>query len=115
MKRRDIVRMAGAPIALAACEGIFSATPRKDGSSNTPVSHELSGPQFRLTLRPDQNLHCRLVHVPSGTVLADGPYFYSFGSPRFSSVRKERDAILLEGETATGAKVEQRFALDAEH
>lgn len=66
--------------------------------------------QFELTLTADSGLRCHLVHVPSGSVLADGEYSYSFGPPVFSTVRHEDETVLLSGATDTGIAVEQRFA-----
>ena len=41
---------------------------------------------FRLVLSPREGLrHTQLIHLPSGLLLADGDYSYSFGKPEFSA------------------------------
>src|SRR5262245_56483101 len=65
---------------------------------------------WRLSLDWSLGLHCRLEHFPSGTVLADGAYSYSFGEPVFHEVRREGDALILSGRTPSSILIEHRFS-----
>jgi len=63
---------------------------------------------FRLTLLPQRGLQkTRLVHVPSGLLLAEGDYSYSFGQPDFFASRLAEGAdgtteVLLRGKSLDG-------------
>ena len=56
---------------------------------------------------------CRLEHLPSGTVLADGAYSYSIGDADFGKASVEAGTVVLSGLTTTGIRVEHRFELAA--
>lgn len=62
---------------------------------------KLINQQFQLTLTPEDGLQCHLLHVPSGTVLANGSYSYLFGKPAFTDVTCTAGAVVLNGETGT--------------
>ena len=72
---------------------------------------EVGNPTFHLTLSPSQGLKkTRLMHAPSGLLLADGDYSYSFGQPEFqeSSISEDKDGsrvVSLRG-SALGSQLE---------
>jgi hypothetical protein len=74
-----------------------------------------AGPQsnaaFTLTLDAGAGLRVKLTHGASGLVLADGPYHYSFGEPKFVAPTVTQDGVTLEGSTATGIRVKQEYRL----
>ena len=62
-----------------------AAIPANWGSRSATKPLVLRNAHFELSILPGTGLHCRLVHRPSGQVLADGQYSYSFGAPVFKS------------------------------
>ncbi len=74
----------------------------------------LASHQLRLTLTIGNGLHCRLEHMPSGVILADGPYCYSFGNPLFTEVHPETGTVVLGGCTDTGIEVAHVFRAHAD-
>src|SRR5262245_2469298 len=88
VKRRELIQMAGAPLILGA-PALADAASSLRKKSPPPVSkkrHQLIGAELQLTLDIGDTFECHLVHRPSSVVLADGPYSYSFGAPRFTAV-----------------------------
>jgi len=55
---------------------------------------------------------CRLEHKPSGVLLADGAYSYSFARTLFSDAQRDGATISLTGQSDNGILVEQRFTAD---
>ena len=80
-------------------------------SSSGSSASTLKNQQFELSLHPGKELICRLIHVPSGTVLADGPYSYTFGTPAFKVTAHDASSLTLKGKTASGLEVEHQFRL----
>jgi len=91
--------------ALASC-------PPSRGSARAPgqdwVDGDVENSSFRLTLLPQNGLEkTRLRHVPSGLLLADGDYSYSFPRPEFSVSRSTEGSdratqVLLQGTALDG-------------
>ncbi len=108
MTRRDLVGPAGGPIAATL------AAPASPAGAAGPLTSaiELANRQFRLRLTPGDGLQCHLLHVPSGSVLADGAYGYSFGNPTFDELRNDAGSAVLRGKTETGLVVEHRFTVN---
>lgn len=108
MKRRDLVRLAAAPLAVAGLPASLAAA-----ASSAAVSSiaELATPELRLKIRAGHGVECHLVHLPSGLELANGAYSYSFGDPLFQEARADRATIILRGSTESGIAVEHRFSV----
>jgi hypothetical protein len=54
-----------------------------------------------------------LLHRPTGTVLAEGAYSYSCGTPVFSQVQKDGSSLLVQGSIReTGMLMQHRFTVD---
>ena len=108
MSRRKFFAGAGAITTLAA----LPARSAGEGAQGLEwPAGNIENPSFRLSLSPRDGLkNTRLLHVPSGLILADADYSYSFGSPTFreSRMTKSNDgsvSILLEG-SAWGGNLE---------
>ena len=74
-----------------------------------PGPMKLANEQFELVLTPGKGLDCTLTHLPSGSVLAKGPYFYSMGAPLFDKDSTDHGAITLVGATGSGLEVSHTF------
>src|SRR2546425_4238843 len=88
MTRRIFFRRTGAVSALLTC-----ARPgRADETKGLEwKGGELGNASFRLSLSPADGLkNTRLTHAPSGLLLADGDYSYSFGRPTFRESRSSQ-------------------------
>ena len=81
MNRRDMMKLAATQTAMVALPAVVVAPSARAESKSAPST--LKNAQFELSLTPGTGLQCKLVHLPTGTVLADGFYSYSFGTPRF--------------------------------
>jgi hypothetical protein len=85
--------------------------------ASTPAVTAAAGPgafsntAFSLSLEAGEGLRAQLRHTPTGLVLADGEYSYSFGSPRFTVRRATAGKLTLEGATPTGIRVVQEYRL----
>ncbi len=117
MNRRDLVKLAAVqtaamalPAAMMAAEGKTSRGAEAKAGSGSATT--LKNAQLELTLSAASGLQCKLVHVPSGRVLADGAYSYSFGTPTFSGVKRDGASVVLEGKTEAGLGVKHRFTVD---
>jgi hypothetical protein len=106
MNRRELVT---AMVSVPLTGGMVA---RAAGTTASGETVTLSNAQFALSLTPGTGLQCRLVHRPTNTVLADGSYSYSFGSPVFTKVQKEGNSVVLDGRTETGMAVRHRFTVD---
>src|SRR5690242_1738707 len=108
MNRRDLVRVAACPIAVAATPALTANTARAAGAGATSAPDhpqstvKLSNRQFELTLAPGVGLRCRLVHLPTGTLLADGFYSYSTGPATFTHAEKDGTTVVLRGDFGGG-------------
>jgi len=98
--------MAAIPASLSS---LATASDAAQARALTPSVVKLGNRQFELTLTLGGGLKCHLAHLPSGTVLAEGEYSYSFGTPPLAVVHKDDSSVVLLGHTNTGLTVEQRF------
>jgi hypothetical protein len=112
MNRRDMVKLAALQAAVVAFPETRRASAQGNGRNAASPSVILRNAYFELTLTPADELQCKLVHLPTGAVIADGAYSYSFGSPRYSPARKDDSSIVLEGGLDTGPQVRHRFSID---
>ncbi len=76
-----------------------------------PSAVTLRNSHFELECSLSNGLRCRLVHLETGTILADSAYSYSFGSPVFSDVQQDSSSLVFQGATETGLAVRHRFAI----
>ena len=86
LNRKDFLRfvtMAGASQVVGLGQQA-QATPKLQPGKSEKIS--LSNDHFRLSLTAGDGLKCQLLHIPSGTTLADEMYSYSFGLPSFSAI-----------------------------
>ncbi len=95
-------------ITLPTVSDVQSAAAESKAPSAAPA---LRTSQFELSLTPGIGLGCRLVHSPTGTVLADGPYSYSFGVPVFTETHDER-SVVMHGTTDAGLGIRHQFTID---
>ncbi len=117
MSRRKFFAGAGAITTLAA----LPARSAGEGAQGLEwPAGNIENPSFHLSLSPRDGLkNTRLLHVPSGLILADADYSYSFGSPTFreSRMTKSNDgsvSILLEGSAWGGnLEIHHEFRLPA--
>lgn len=108
MKRRDLVKFAAAPLAVAGLPASLATAVSSDAPSS---SAELVTGELRLTIRAGRGIECHLVHLPSGLVLAGGAYSYSFGNPLFREIHADHSVIILKGRTESGIEIEHRFGV----
>ena len=111
MKRRDVVKLAAAPFAVAGLPVSF-ATAAGSGTGSSAAT--LSGRELQLSIRAGRGLECHLAHVPSGLVLATGAYSYSFGNPLFREIHRGPEIIVLKGRTESGIGIEHRFSVTSD-
>jgi hypothetical protein len=109
MNRRDMMKLAATQTAMVALHAVTVA-PSARAESKTSAATQKNA-QFELTLSPGTGLQCKLVHVPSGKVLADG-YSYSFGLPALTAEKVEGSSIVLHAKTDTGLAFKHRFTVD---
>ena len=108
MKRRDLVKLAAAPLAVAGLPVILTAAANTATGSSAA---KLATRELQLSLTAGHGLQCRLVHLPSGLVLAAGAYSYSFGNPLFREIHSDPQTIVLTGRTESGIGIEHRFGV----
>ncbi len=70
MNRRDMMKLAATQTAMVALPAVIVAPSARAESKR--ASSTLKNAQFELTVTPGTALQCKLVHVPTGKVLADG-------------------------------------------
>lgn len=114
MNRRDLMRLAAAQAAIGAFTAAAVASPATAEAKEATASLALQNAQFGLSLTPGSGLGCKLVHLPTGAVLADGFYSYSFGPPTFFKVENDGRSALLRGSTESGMEIRHRFTVDPE-
>ncbi len=107
MTRRQITRRAFLGLSTSTAAAVLLPDRLRGDAPKGPVT--LHNEPFALTLNPGQGLDCTLTHSPSGTVLAQGPYFYSVGAPAFDKVTNDNGAITLVGTTESGIEVSHTF------
>jgi hypothetical protein len=107
MTRKEFLRLAAGPAALMSVPEISA---RADIATN---AIQLENKAFRLTLTPGTGLKTKLVHVPTGIVLADGAYSYSCGNPGFSDgwtgPRDNLIGVTLNGNFENGLQLAHSF------
>jgi hypothetical protein len=106
MNRRELMKLALTQSALAA---IAAPGANAKDQSSTLV---LRNPHFELALVPSNGLWCRLVHLQTGAILADGNYSYSFSPPFFSELERDASSVVFQGKLETGLMIRQRFSVD---
>ena len=117
MNRRELVKLGAVQAAMVAVPvtgSVVAQAAAKSGSPSNAKTLTLSNTQFALTVTTGAGLECKLVHRPTGAVLADGSYFYSFGTPVFSQVQQAGSSLVLQGSIpGTGMTIQHRFKADA--
>lgn len=111
MRRRELLKLLLTQPVLADWPGILG---RPSGRLRSePSGAVLRSSHFELAFGFSGGLQCRLTHLETGSILADGSYFYSFGCPVFANVEKDSSSVVLEGKTETGLVVRHRFSIDS--
>ena len=111
MKRRDLVKLAAAPLAVARLP--MSLATAADSAAPGSAA-KIAGRELQLSLEAGRGLECHLVHQPSGLVLATGAYSYSFGDPLFREIHRDAESVVLKGRTQSGIGVEHRFSITSD-
>lgn len=111
MNRRDLIKLAATQTAVVTMPGVMVAPSARAESRGAHAKLTLRNSQFELSLTPGAELGCRLVHLPTGAILADS-YSYSLGTPAFSAVKNDGPSIVFQGETESGVGVTHRFTVD---
>ena len=115
MKRRDLVKLAAAPIAVGLPLNLSPVARACDQAVAVTRTAGMATRDFRLSLQGrDRRLLCRLEHLSSGLLLTDEAYSYSFGTPSFDSIREEPGSMTLKGQTDTGIGIEHHFTAGGE-
>lgn len=112
MNRRDLMKIAATQAAMVALPAVMVAPSASAEASSAHSTVTLENAQFELSLTPGTGLQCKLVHRPTGTLLADGFYSYSFGTPIFSEVKKSGASVVLHGSIETGMEIQHCFKVD---
>jgi hypothetical protein len=88
----------------------------KGASERSPVI--IGNTQWQLSLKPGSGLKAEVVHKPSGIVLAEGDYSYSFGTPSFGEADINQGGktkvARLTGEIPGGIELQHEFRVPAE-
>ena len=95
MNRRDLIKLAASQTAMAALPAAVIAPSASAEAENSPAAVTLKNAQFELSLTPSTGLQSKLVHLPTGTLLADGYYSYSFATPVFSEAKQDASSVVL--------------------
>jgi hypothetical protein len=112
--RRKFLEQVGGCSSLA----VLKLASPSDGGAGLPWSGgEIDNQVFRLSLSPEKSLkRTRLLHVPTGMLLADADYSYSFGVPQFRESARASDPdgaslISLRGDLPGGLEILHEFRL----
>jgi hypothetical protein len=111
MNRRDLIKYAATQTAVMSCSiapVAHSVLAETAGSQ----SAKLESSQFELAVSCSPGFQCRLVHRPTGLVIADGSYSYSIEGLSFTSLQNQAHSVEAHGTTSTGLEVRHRFTLD---
>lgn len=108
MNRRDLMKLVAAQTALVALPAAALAE-----AKSTHPAVTLRNSQFELSLTAGMGLRCKLVHRPTGTVLANGCYSYSFGVPTLAQPQEDGSIVTLQGKMENGMGVRHRFTVNA--
>ena len=88
----------------------------KGASKRSPVT--IANTHWQVGLKPGPGLKAEVVHKPSGIVLAEGDYSYSFGTPSFTEAVINQDGktkiVRLRGEIAGGIELHHEFRVPAD-
>jgi hypothetical protein len=110
MNRRELMKLALTQSALAGWP-LTIASPGHT-ARDMPSAVTLRNSHFEFECSFSKELRCRLVHLGTATLLADGAYSYSFGTPVFSDVRQDSSSLVFQGATETGLAVRHLFSID---
>ena len=110
MNRRDLIKFGAAQTAVMTCT-IAPAARAGLAQTGGSQSGKVENSQFELSVSCGPELHCRLVHRPTGLVLADGPYSYSIEGLSFADLQKGEHSVEVRGTTPAGLEVRHRFTL----
>ena len=108
-RRQFIQSVTFGTVALATGSRAFAT-----GDASTPHDVSLANDQFELLASYGDGMRCRLTHKPTGLVLADAPYSYSFANPVFTAASVGTNSLTLSGKNADGLGVTHRFTLRPE-
>jgi len=101
----------GSPMTFGNTPGQLSLNP-----GSKPVT--IANTQWQLSLKPSSGLQAEVIHTPSGLVLAEGSYSYSFGTPSFGEAAIDQSGKIttarLRGEIPGGIKLQHEFTIPAE-
>jgi hypothetical protein len=126
MTRKEFLKIAAGPTALVAmptAAAITATSANADGPdasapAQIPHTFKLEKGSLRFSLTMGNGLQAKLVHTPTNTVLADGPYSYSLGPLKFAGMRLDdnsappnSDTFTVVGTTDTGISIQHTFAL----
>lgn len=112
MNRRELIKFAASQTAMAALPSAVIAPSAIAEARKPPAVITLKNAQFELSLAPGAGLQSNLVHLPTGTSLAEGDYSYSFATPVFSDVKQGANSVVLLGATETGIAIQHQFTVD---
>jgi hypothetical protein len=88
----------------------------KGASKRSPVT--IGNTHWQLALKPGSGLKAEVVHKPSGIVLAEGDYSYSFGNPSFTEAAINQDGktkiVSLRGEIPGAIELHHEFRVPAD-
>jgi hypothetical protein len=107
MTRKEFLKLAAGPAAL-------TALPLSRTLADSPAQTiQLGNSAFQLTLAPGTGLKTRLVHLPTGMVLADGAYSYGCGNPVFgdgwAGSGSNLSGVTLNGDFGNGIAIAHSF------
>ena len=121
MTRKNFLKAAAAFSASALSLDVGIAQPRYESldqgaSERRPVT--IGNTHWQLSLKAGSGLQAEVLHKPSGIVLADGDYSYSFGTPSFTEAGTDQDGktrtARLKGEIPGGLELQHDFRVPAE-
>jgi hypothetical protein len=114
MNRKEFIRCVtlGGTAQLLDCD--LSGREVSKGNRSKSETVVLYSDHFQLTVSLADGLYCHLVHVPSGIILADAAYSYSFSAPSFIRVSANGRLAHFRGVTKEGLEVEHHFKLGPE-
>jgi hypothetical protein len=94
--------------------GLVQQAQAAESSAGGGGSFNLQNGAFSLALKHEgKGISCRLMHTPTNTVLADGPYSYSFGPLSFSIGDHDASSVTFKGTTSAGLELTHVFRLPA--
>ncbi len=111
MNRRELMKLAATQTAVVACSMSPISTPAF-GQSSERNSVTLKSELLELSLSWGPELQCKLVHSPTGMVLAEGPYSYSITGLAFTDIQQEGQSVEVQGKNEVGLQVRHRFTLN---